>query len=122
MSGLSKGEKWLARAMVPGFVGVAALCYLAWRPCEPVAQAKVLDKPFVPPAVEVAPPTLTIPTITIVAKAPSQGSRKGVAGVSAKSAPVCTDQSPEWHCWDYQLTAGSGDVIKECDCDPSHGR
>jgi hypothetical protein len=118
MSGLSKGEKWLARVMVPGFVGVAALCYLAWRPCEPRAQAAVLQKPA---PVEVAPvveaPVLTIPTITIVAAAPSKGVAKGAAGVSRKPAMVCTDQSPEWHCWSRPLAMGTVNTsVQECDC------
>lgn len=121
MQEMTKGQKYLARAMVPGFVGVAALCWLAWRPCEPVAQAAVAPKA---PVVEAPsePSVLTLAPITIVSRV-HQGSPRGVAGVSRKSARVCTDQSPEWHCWSRPLQMGTVDSqVQECDCDPRHGQ
>lgn len=116
---MKKAEKYLASAMVPMAVGVAALCYLAWRPCEPVAHAA--EEPTV---VQVAPITIVaddgIPVVSVEdlpKAAPTQGSRKGMAGVSRKSAMVCTDQSPEWHCHTRQLQMGTyGDTVQDCDC------
>jgi hypothetical protein len=116
---MQKGTKWLGRAMVPMAVGVAALCYLAWRPCEPVAHAA---EPVVqlPEIVVVGEPPIPVISVEDLPKSP-QGSSKMVAGGSRKHAPVCTDQSPEWHCWVRPLDQGTVDTeVQECDCSEPH--
>ncbi len=109
MSGLSKGEKWLARAMVPGFVGVAALCYLAWRPCEPVAQAAEA-------------PVLQVGTVEIVGsfipevdvESLPRVSAKGVAHPAAKPAMDRWTEPPRVCGW-YPLLQGTvGSKVWAC--------
>jgi hypothetical protein len=84
----------------------AALLWMAVRPCEPVAQASV-ERKVAPAPVET--PVLELGVITIKAPIP-KGSRKGLAGGSAKGVMACTETSPAWHCWQYD------DHTQECDC------
>lgn len=115
---MNKGEKYLARAMVPMAVGVAALCYLAWRPCEPVAQASEGPHVVTVPTVEIVSPKIPVVSVEDLPRvAPTQGSRKAMAGISHKPAMVCTDQSPEWHCHTRLLQMGTVDsTVEDCDC------
>ena len=116
---MTKSEKYLARGLVPLAASVAALCYLAWRPCEPVAQAAEHPVVSVVPALEapvVAPEALvwTSPEITVVGTVPS---RKPLAGVSKNTAMgFCTAANPSAVCHWEESSSTANSFIEYCDC------
>ncbi len=46
MSNLTRGQIWVARSLIPMSIGVAAICFIAWRPYEKVASASVPEVTF----------------------------------------------------------------------------
>lgn len=111
---MNKTEKYLSRALLPMAVGVAALGWLAWRPCEPQAHASTPQEPqhiVLPEQVIIADRQIPVISVEDLPKA----SPKHVAGASRKSPTECTRNTPGARCSVEDLTQGSGTVLF-CDC------
>ena len=117
---MNKTEKYLSRALLPMAVGVSALCWLAWRPCELSAQASTETSQIRLPEVQIVGevqdqvPVVSVEDLPRVSQTPA----KHTAGISRKSAKgICTSHSPEYHCWVHPMRMGTvGDLVQECDC------
>jgi hypothetical protein len=108
--------------MMPLAVGTAALCWLAWRPCEPVAQAHVAEEPSVLKMPEVLIVADPVPPAVDVNSLPRvrQGSSRPVAHHAAKPATSTNSCDPfgmKARCDNPELLQGTiGTHVLRCSC------
>lgn len=115
MNKLTKGQRTLARAMIPASVCVAALCFMAFRPCEPVAQASV-EQPVLRMAEVTIVADAVVPEVSVESLPKvRQYSAKPMAHIAAK--PVCDPFGLQAVCESNELLQGTiGTHALYCHC------
>jgi len=112
---MNKGEKWLARAMLPMVVSGLALGWLAVRPCEPVAQANTEQTVLQMPEQTIYGETVPEVDVESLPKVSTQGSRKGVAHTSVKKPCHLTTLYPDTNGW-RDLDSSEGGRVQAWYC------